>query len=447
MSMTETGVGHDSPTWNEIGAALPQSSYNQILVSDYNSDLIGVRAIQTYDRMRRGDSSCRTSLRVVKAPLLAAQWYFEPASNSDDDRLIADFITWAWDNMTRTSQQVLWEALLMCDFGYYAFEKVFTMGKWRPDNERARQKDVVMWQKLAPRHPLLTTGWDFDKNGGVQAIRQNKNPNGFEEVPIPIKKLLIFTMDEEGGNPEGISLLRSAYPHWYYKTNLYKVDAIQKERHGIGVPRVKLPPNATPEDKRLARELVKNLRTNEKAGVVQPAGWEDIDFIEPKGQPVDVLRSAMHHDTMIKANVLAQFLSLGTQESGSRAVGSTQEDIFTKSIHYVADIVCGVLNKWAIPELVNYNFPDVEQYPTMKVRRIGDTTDLRAFSVALRNFIESNAITPDPELETWLRDFTDFPIPSKEAMDRTVKDRTEKKPSQITGAAVADRVPKPADGA
>ena len=439
MSITEDEV----ITEQEIGAGLPSSSFSGVIIQDYNPDLIGVRAIQTYDRMRKGDASVRASLRVIKAPLLAGQWYFEPASDSDEDRMVADFITWAWDHMSRTGTQVLWEALLMLDFGYYAFEKVFKLDAWRPGHDRAREKDVITWKKWGPRHPLNTSGWVFDGHGGVQAIKQNSDPSGFKEVTIPIEKMVIFTNDEEAGNPEGISILRSAYQNWYYKQNLYKVDAIQKERHGIGIPSTELPQNATANDKKLAREMVRNLRTNEKAGIVRPFGWV-IDFIEPKGNQVDVLASAQHHDQMIMANVLATFLS---NTRGTGVDSTAQEDIFIKSIHYVADLVCATINKWAIPELVNLNFDGVSEYPQMRVRRIGDLTDLRAFSVALRNFVESNVVTPDSNLEEWLRDYTDLPIASQEAVDRSVAERTAKSPAQKTGAAVAQRVPLPTDGA
>jgi len=439
MSLQQT----DTPTVlddNEIGAGLV-TGYP---TTEWNPDLLGQRAFETFDKMRKGDSSVRTSMRVIKAPLLAAQWYVEPASDAEIDLDAAKLVDDSLKSMTRTFEQYLWEALLMLDFGYYAFEKVWRVAPWRPDRAGARTRNVTTWKKWGPRHPLNTLGWSFDAHGGVKVLKQRGGDALNREVRIPIEKLLVFTLDEEAGNPEGISILRSAYINWYIKNNLYKVDAIQKERHGIGIPRVKLQANFTENDKKLARTLVQNLRANEKAGVVEPPGIET-DFIEPKGQQVDVLESIRHHDLMIKSNVLAQFLSLGTGESGSRAVGSVQEDIFIKSIHYIADIVCAVINKWAIPELINYNF-DVEKYPTLKVRRIGDLTDMRALSIALRNLVEVGAITVDPELEKWLREYLDFPAPTSEVMARSMDQRMEKTPAQRTGENTAQRPDMPTDG-
>src|SRR6202000_3063401 len=122
---------------------------------------------------------------------------------------------------------------------------------------------------------------------------------GYQQwVNIPINKLLVFSFDKEAGNIEGISLLRSAYKHWYYKDTLYKIDAIQKERHGIGVPVIQMPPGWKKADKDLAEKIGRNLRTNEKAHIVLPPMW-NILFAKLEGQPVDCLPSIEHHNQMI----------------------------------------------------------------------------------------------------------------------------------------------------
>ena len=446
MSMREldaANFGHvDDTAFTELGAS-PASNYGTVVTQEYNPELIGQNAVRTWDKMRKGDAAVRSSLRVIKAPLLAAEWYFEPAADTDQDKMIARFVTEAANSMSRTWIQTLWESLLMLDYGYMAFEKVFKMAQWRDTPTNSRDKQVITWKKWGPRHPINTVGWQWDEYGGPVALLQNVNPHGYEVQPIPIDKLVVFTLDEEGNNPEGISILRSAYSHWFYKHNLYKIDAIQKERHGIGIPHVELPPNYTADDKKFARELVRNLRSNEKAGVVTPPGWI-VDFIEPKGNQVDVLASALHHSTMIEVNVLAQFLTVGNVGKGNASTASAQEDIFVKSIHYLADLVCSVVNKFAIPELVRYNF-DVEQFPKLKVRRIGDTTDMRALSVAMRNLVEAKLITPDPETEIWLRNYLDLPMAPKEAIAQTVGDRLAALPG--AGDPFGARVPKPADGA
>jgi hypothetical protein len=313
----------------EIGSASP-SPFTSWTRQEYNSKLMGLTGLRTYDKMRRGDATVRSSLRMMRTPVLAADWYIEPASQSARDKNVADFI---WQNLTEWMSlpfdQFLYETTLMLEFGYYAFEKVFTQ-----NDPRAPGKTI--WAKLAPRHPMDVKQWFFDSNGGPQSVEMwPPEMVLYEDITIPIEKLLVFTFDKEAGNIEGFSILRSAYKHWYYKDQLYKIDAIQKERHGIGIPVVKLPPNFNDQDRRLADQIGRNLRTNERAHIVLPPNWE-IEFADLRGNPVDALKSAEHHDGMIKLNVLAAFMA-GIQGGGSGGAAiTTLEQVFLKSAQQVA---------------------------------------------------------------------------------------------------------------
>jgi hypothetical protein len=325
----------------------------------------------------------------------------------------------------------LWECLSFLDFGFYAFEKVWEWGQWAPSRPGAHGKEVVYLSKLAPRHPMSVLEWHYDRVGEPtemvqQVTRENKTAfqSRYEEIAIPFRKLMVFTLDEESDNPEGMSILRSAYKHWYYKDNLYKIDAIQKERHGIGIPDIMLPPGFSPADKQKAEELGRNLRTNEQAHIVRPPGWE-VGFVELQGQPVDALKSAEHHDLMIARNVLAQFMNLGSTTSGSRALGGSQLEIFVKALRYVSGIIAQQFNTYLIPQLVDYNF-DVKRYPKLRVRRIGENVESKNLMQAIKNGVDSGVISPTPELETWLADLMDLPMPTQEALDRSMEDRLPK---------------------
>lgn len=395
----------------EIGAS--GTSWRRLLGGeDYNRALAGHQGIETFDQMRRSDGTVRQSLRIAKTPVLAGRWFVEshdPGDEKHDE--IAEFVEGAlfkWQSISWFN--VLTEALLMLDFGYYTFEKVFTM-KEVPIGDSTQMKAV--WRKWAPRHPLDVEEWVYDRHGGVDggwfASWDDAQP-----VWIPISKLLIFTYDREGGNIEGISLLRSAYKHWYYKDNLYKIDAIQKERHGIGIPVIKLPPNYTPTDKRLANELGRNLRTNERAHVVLPPMWE-LEFADLKGALVEIGESIEHHDNAIVRNVLANFV--GTETSAAAAV---QVELFLKATRFIADIIADVANKFAIPELVDFNYSGVSGYPQLGVRRIGETADWRTLSFAIRNFVGANIIKPDDPLEEWVRKEMDLPQVDPDSTRETV---------------------------
>lgn len=386
----------DRPNLSELGSSSP-SPFVSFSRKEYNRELVGLQGLQKYDTMRRSDGTVRGTLRLVKTPVNAARWFMEPASDSKRDENASDFVWKCFtEYMSISWSQVLSEALLCIEFGYYMFEKVW--------EERIidGQKRMI-WAKLAPRHPMDVKEWKYDKNGGPASVVMF-SPDGHggynEDIEIPIDKLLVFTFDREAGNIEGISALRSAYKHWYYKTQLEKIDAIQKERHGIGIPVIKLPPGFTTEDKRLADELGRNLRTNERAHVVLPPNWELL-FAKLEGQLVDPIKSMEHHDKRIRENMLAGFL-------GDQPTKEEDQAIFLKATRFIADVICDTFNKYAIQQLVDYNFQRVGT-PQLRARRIGEQADWRTLSFAIRNLIGAGVIRPDDRLEDWIREEMDLP--------------------------------------
>jgi hypothetical protein len=380
----------------EYGTSSP-SPWTSWTREEYNSQLRGQKGLQVYDKMRRSDGGVRGTLRAAKTPVLAASWFIEPGGDKDIDKKAAD---WVWKNLTSEMStpwmQTLTEALLMLDFGYYMFEKVW-------ENRVVDGELRTVLKKLGPRHPMDVKSWHFDRNGGPDHVCMYPADQGNLSAPdikIPIQKMLVFSFDKEAGNIEGMSILRSAYKHWYYKEQLYKIDAIQKERHGIGIPIIKLPLGYTEKDKAAAQNLGRNVRTNERAHVVLPPGW-DLMMLKLEGQPVDCLASVDHHDIMIRMNILSDFLS----DDGS---GSDKTTMFLKATRFIADILADTFNAYLIPEMTQYNFAHAA-VPKLKVRRIGESADWRTLSFAIRNLIGAGVIIPDQELEDNIRDEMDLP--------------------------------------
>jgi hypothetical protein len=366
---------------------------------EYNNKLVGLEGLKIYDQMRKSDGTVRGALRLIKTPVFSARWFVGARREKDGsvkkvNQTAADFVTDCLNEyMSISWPQFLVEAMLMCDFGYYMFEKVW-------ENRVIDGQVRTVLKKLAPRHPMDVEEWVYDANGGP-AGAWFYSPTGLiqDRYFIEIGKLLVFTFDREAGNIEGISLLRSAYKHWYYKDTLYKIDAIQKERHGIGVPVIHLPPGYSDGDKLAAQELGRNLRTNDRAHAVLPPNWT-LEFIDLRGNPVDPLKSVDHHNREIEKSILAVFLEGGAKDE--------DQTMFLKATRFIADIVCDTINFYLIPDLINFNFMRADK-PKLVARRIGESADWRTLSFAMRNFVGSGMLTPDEPLERFLRDELDLP--------------------------------------
>ena len=299
----------------------------------------------------------------------------------------------------------------MYEFGFSVIEKVYEEREWSPKRTGANRRKYTMLRKLAPRPTPTIKEIKYDNNGGPVSIIQGavQADNKPVDVEIPIEKLIIFSNNKKGGNIEGKSILRTAYRHWFFKSNLYNIDGIQKERHGMGFPTIQLKPGYKTTDKDAAFELVRNIRTNEHGGAVLPPNWE-LKFLELPGQPVNVMQSIEHHNGGIMLNTMSQFMMLGLEGTGGgRATSGAHQDMFNKSLRYVANLIADDFNLYCIPFLVGYNF-DTDHFPRLRVRNIGETKDLQQWASAISNLFAQSGITPDFETEQWIRTVIDAPL-------------------------------------
>jgi hypothetical protein len=390
--------------YNELGTT-GQTSYGAYLTDEYNADLRGLQGLRRFDQMRKGDGAVASSLMLAKAPTLGARWYVEPASDSTRDQNVAK-VLWANlnDLMTIPWSQVLYESLLMLDFGYYFFEIVW-------EEKQIDGENRIAVRKLAPRHPMNVLNWNYDRNGGPVSVEMVvPDPRLTPRIVIPIEKSLVFTHKREAGSILGVSALRSSYKHWYLKDQLYKIDAIQKERHGIGIPIIKLPPNFTTKDVQLADQMGRNLRVNEKAHVVLPALWE-ITWAKIEGYPVNAIESIEHHNKMIRDNIIGGLISKDTS-----ANASTDYDLYISMCRYIADTIRDTVNLYLIPRFMDYNYSRVGR-PQLKYWFVPNLRDL---SFTLRNLVGADLLRADDKLEELLRDLSNLPDRDKPS-DRTLE--------------------------
>lgn len=374
-----------------------QTQYGAYWAEEYNPDLRGMTGLQRYDQMRRSDATVRASLRLKKLPIFAGTWFVRPASRKTNDINAAKLVWRCFSElMSLPHEQFLMEASTFIDFGHSVFEKVFLPrtvdGAYR-----------ITWKKLASRSQFQIMGFNYDETGGPDSIEfYSHDPARVPTVKLPIEKALVFSHDKENGNLGGISALRSAYKPWYFKTNLEKIDAIQKERHGVGIPVIKLPinftkvagPNGEPSDLEIADEIGRNLRVNEKAHVVLPPMW-DLLFAKIEGYPVNPLESIQYHDRQIMVNVLGH---------DPLDADQAQEWFLSTSQDVVTELVSSI-NHYAVRQLVDYNYERVG-YPRIGVRM---PTNWRDWSFTLRNLVGADIIRPDEPFEEFVRQELELP--------------------------------------
>jgi len=381
------------------------------IMEEYNPELTGWTGLKKYDEMRKSDAQIFATLLAMELPIRSTLWSIEPGETeqadgeyiiTDQDYIISNFVEKAlFEKMEITWDDFLRQVLTMLPFGFSLFEKVFKF-----------DGDKIVLKKLAQRLPWSIMKWETaDHQAGVQQSLWTQAPNGNSMPSIPADKLVRFTFRQEWDNYEGVSVLRSAYKHWFIKDALYKFDAVKHERQSVWIPVITMPKGATAADKAEAEAILENLSSTESTYIVLPGEDWKFEFADLKaGTQSKMDESIAHHNREISKNILAQFLELWASGAWSYALSEDQSSLFLLSLTAIAKQIAEKLNRDLIKQLVDLNFTlsENQSYPKLKYNKLGEV-DYTKLSSALSTLAGGGLITPDEDLEDYLRDVFDLP--------------------------------------
>jgi len=403
--------------------------------TEKNPALRWPESIEVYDQMRREDAQVGSVLRAVTMPIRSARWEIDPAGARDEVvRMVAEDLglpvkgqesaprprrergKFSWDDFLRL-------ALLELVFGHSVFEQVY-----RIEDGRARLG------KLAWRPPRTIAKFDVAKDGGLVAVEQH-GAFGITTVRIPVDRLVVFVNDREGANWIGQSLLRQAYKPWALKDKLLRIETMVADRNGLGVPVYEGAPlpDAIAKDTAKAEQwladqrdeglrLAKEFRAGEASGAYIPAGAK-LTLQGVQGKLPDLNTPIRRHDEQIARAVLANFLTLGGDDStGSYALGDTFVDFFTGALNAISKHFGDITQQHVVEDLVDLNWGPDEVAPRLVPPQLGKDAPLTAEGV--RALIDCGAFTADAELEKFLRARYGLPAPAEVPSDASDDDST-----------------------
>jgi hypothetical protein len=407
-------------------------------LGEYNPILEGRSAFLIYEKMRRSDADVKAALLACKLPIRAADYQIVPGLKENEPgfglaKKIAGEVrenlfgglesptsTGCW--VTQNFETVKENALLCLDFGCAAHEDL-----WHIDGDKVRLR------KLAPRLPYTFYRYHVDEDGEslLYLEQYGYRGNNFVNVLVPAEKIAYFVNDMEGAYFYGRSVLRAAYQHWYVKSQIYRIDAISIERNGLGVPTIKQGPTVSAEDRKAAQSWVQMLAAHESTGLSLPNGWE-FALTGISGRVRDPQASIQHHSEMIMRAVLANFLTLGTTQTGSRALGGSMRDFFYLSLEALSHKIDETISNTSIRRLVNYNYTPQPgkrlPYPRLVTSNIIVINPLELLEVAKDvGKFDVDLLQPDDDTENWIRKKCGLPLKSKSARARyaPVQERIE----------------------
>ena len=376
-----------------------------VINEDFLSEMRHKYAYRRYNEMRLNSPVVGALMLSVEQAIRGIDWQVTSEAGEDDERI--EFIQTALDGMSMSWNDHVIEALTMLPFGFAIFEKVY----------KRDEAGKLVWRKLAPRGQDTVHEWQIADDGGIEGVWQSGAPT-YKKVFIPIDKMLLYRTRVEKNNPEGRSILRTAWVPYYYQKNIQQIEAIGIERDLAGLPVIKLPTNADTTDSDTsdygkARTIVRNIRRDEQEGIVLPPEWE-LELLSTGGsRQFDTDKVINRYESRILMSALAQFLLLGQEGVGSLALSSDQSDFFTMSVNATADIISETFTKFAIPQLLLLNGYDDKG---LKLEH-GPAGDINLAELAQFLQAVGDKITWMPADEVWLRGAAKLPEADAEEIE------------------------------
>uniref|UniRef100_A0A6M3JA74 Putative ligase n=1 Tax=viral metagenome TaxID=1070528 RepID=A0A6M3JA74_9ZZZZ len=396
------------------------SIWGGVLGEEYLTALKGTRKAKVFQEMQQ-DAVVATLLDSITMPLMAAEFDVTPAGSTSRDKENADFLWECMNDMTRyTWRQHVMDMLTMMAWGWSVSEMVFKKRLGMNGDRPSQYNDgKIGLHILDPRGQETLYRWKMDDEYNVEAMEQ-KDPNSSRIIEIESWKLLHATFRSRKRSPEGSSPLRSLYRAWYTRKNLEIIEAIGAERDLCGLPVVRLPYGATENDKAAAETLIRNIRQDEEAGLVIPAppssdnsmpGWGVELLSSPGSKQFDVRSIINDLNKIILMRFFAQFLMLGMEQVGTQALVEGSQDFFSLCLKSVQQEMIETWNMQLVPLLFQLNpqlMTGASGLPKIDWADPG-SKDAQKIVNLVTSMISSQILTPEQELEDYLRAMTGLP--------------------------------------
>lgn len=371
-----------------------------------------------YQEMSDNDPVIGAILYLAEMLIRGTEWSVKPASEKTEDKEAATFLESCMHDMEMSWADTISEIVSMFTYGFSFHEVVYKVRRGpdeRSPKYRSKYNDGRLgWRKLPIRAQTSLFEWVFDKEGDVAAFVQMAEPD-FNKVTIPMSKGLLFRTKVSRGNPEGRSLLRTAYRPWFFKKHFEEIEGIGIERDLAGFPVLTAPEGLdlwNEEDARMvtlknsAESLVASVRRDSEEGILLPHGWDLKLLTSGSSRQINIGETIDRYDNRIAITMLSDLILLGNK-SGSFALASTKQSMLAGALQSQLGNIADVFNNVAVPKLFKFNdFKGLTGLPKIVPGQI-QTPSLKELALMLRAM--NIPVSKDLELQNYLRHILGMP--------------------------------------
>jgi hypothetical protein len=398
--------------------------------------LRGDAARRTYKAMADNDYTVGAVVFAMTALFRGVGHSIQSADESEAAEEGKAFVEEVFDDMDTSFAEMMSEAASMFVFGFAGLEILYKrrVGPRETDlTARSKFKDGKIGIRGLPlRAQTSITRWVInDATGAILGMVQQ--PNSGHETTIPIEKMLLFRTTAERNNPEGRSILRSAWRAWMFKRRMEEIEGVGVERDLAGFPVGRIPsqymdPDAEPAEKAVFaawQQMITRIKRDQQEGIIIPSDVRadgsklfDLTLLSSGStRSIDTSKIIDRLDRAIATSVLADFIFLGQQAVGSFALSSDKTALFAQSLKAFLDVVVGEINRKLLPALWDLNDLPEETMPTVKFADV-ETLDLTQITALITTMTGAGAqMFPDRELENHLRKLGGLPEAPEEGAE------------------------------
>lgn len=336
------------------------------------------------------DPQVASTLQTRKLAVVCKEWEVVPASDRLKDRKVAEFVHSVLSAFNHdASRRALLSGIVL---GYKPAEVMWDIS------------EGSVWVKEIIGRPARRFVFDLDRN-----IRMLTIDNMIEGEQVPDRKFVVFRNTSDNGSPYGDPLGRSLYWPTWFKKNAIKFWMIFSDKFGMPTVMGKYPPGTDSSDVQKLLDAAASIQRDTAIAIPDNMLVELVEA--SRSGSMNTYESLCNFmNAEIAKTMLGQTLTTEmSSKGGSYAASQTHDGVRGDYMKADADALCECLNNSLIKWIVDFNYPNVTQYPKVWIRTESEgdllaqaqrdkilSVDIQGLKIPARYFYETYGI-PQPE--------------------------------------------------
>ena len=357
----------------------------------------GAQGYVTYRRMQH-DPQVKACLSTKKFAVLSRGWEIHPASDSPEDKAVAEFIRWTLADMKGSVLDALYSVMDALALGVSVTEINYKLLDSGP------HKGKLGLASLKAKNPEIFF-FDVDSFLNLHALRIAGG------MLLPPEKFLLYSYQPQYENPLGSSDLRAAYRAWFIKEQMLTWWAKFLEKFGIPTVEGTFDPKAGYGAAQQRDFLQMVQQVHNESAIVHPNDME-VKLVEASRALAPGFDEAVAFcDRSIAKSILGETLTADSSAHGSTyGLGQVHMDVLSFYLQKLQrDLEETVMTEQCIARLVKLNYPPGTPSPTFRLGKIDDGK-LQTAANLISQLVTGQVVQPG---EPWIREYLGIPASVK----------------------------------